>query len=103
MKVESFGAAGRLLSRLPSPQLVEHPIRKLWHKRLPKFPDETCLGCGNQRFRLKAFKRIDRQIVFALKAKWNKLYWEHAAVPIFAESSKSREREDQELLQITGD
>lgn len=82
--------------------LVERPIRKLWHKKLPKFPDEACLGCGKQRFRLKAFKRIDRQIVFALKAKWNKLRWERATVPLFSQPLEQGQGEDQELLQITG-
>lgn len=63
--------------------LVDHPIRTLWSKKLTKFPNIDCLGCGKQRFRLKAFKRIDQQILFALKKRWKKLYWERTKLPIY--------------------
>lgn len=66
--------------------LVDHPIRKLWRKELLSFPNTQCLGCGKQRFRLKAFKRIDQQIIFALKKRWNKLRWEQTQLPLYSQS-----------------
>ncbi|MGH7554099.1 MAG: radical SAM protein [Longimicrobiales bacterium] len=36
--------------------LEEHSIRALWSKELVRYPNESCIGCGKQRFRSEAFK-----------------------------------------------
>jgi MoaA/NifB/PqqE/SkfB family radical SAM enzyme len=63
--------------------LVDHSIRQLWTKDLDGFPNQSCLGCGKQRFRLPAFKRIDRQLLFIWKKKTGKLDWSKTKIPLF--------------------
>ena len=63
--------------------LVDHSIRELWTKELTRFPNETCLGCGKQRFRLHAFKRLDRQVVFLWRKARGTLDWSCTAAPLF--------------------
>lgn len=36
--------------------LENHTIRQLWTAQLTPYPNETCLGCGKQRFRSPAFR-----------------------------------------------
>ncbi len=47
--------------------VVTHRIRDLWKGPLTQFPNQSCVGCGKQRFRLEAFKRTDRQMLFLWK------------------------------------
>jgi len=58
--------------------LVTHRIRDLWKGPLTEFPNAACLGCGKQRFRLQAFKRVDRQVAFLLKRQLGKIDWRAA-------------------------
>lgn len=37
--------------------LETHGIRELWTSQASRYPNESCLGCGKQRFRSYAFKR----------------------------------------------
>jgi hypothetical protein len=67
--------------------LVEHSIKELWPRELAEFPDKSCLGCGKQRFRLHAFKRIDRQLAFVWKKKTGTLDWSQATIPLFPDRS----------------
>lgn len=43
--------------------LETHTIKELWSKQPGKYPNESCLGCGKQRFRSYAFKHLDRQVL----------------------------------------
>jgi MoaA/NifB/PqqE/SkfB family radical SAM enzyme len=36
--------------------LETHTIRELWGRELTRYPNESCLGCGKQRFRSQAMK-----------------------------------------------
>jgi hypothetical protein len=63
--------------------LVEHSIRELWTTDLERFPNASCIGCGKQRFRLHAFRRLDRQAVFLWKRWRGTLDWSRARAPIF--------------------
>ena len=65
--------------------LVDHSIRDLWPKQLAMFPNSSCLGCGKQRFRLHAFKRLDRQLLFLWKKRRGTLDWSRTMVPLFPE------------------
>jgi sulfatase maturation enzyme AslB (radical SAM superfamily) len=38
--------------------LDTHTIRKLWTKELIQYPNESCMGCGKQRFRSHALKHV---------------------------------------------
>jgi MoaA/NifB/PqqE/SkfB family radical SAM enzyme len=40
--------------------LEEHTIRELWSAQLTQYPNESCLGCGKQRFRSHLFKHPRR-------------------------------------------
>ncbi len=53
--------------------LVTHRIRDLWKGPLTGFPNVSCLGCGKQRFRLHAFKRVDRQVAFLMRRQFGRL------------------------------
>ncbi|HXT70065.1 MAG TPA: radical SAM protein [Vicinamibacterales bacterium] len=55
--------------------LVTHRIRDVWKGELTEFPNQACLGCGKQRFRLEGFKRVDRQISFLWKRYRGTLDW----------------------------
>ena len=55
--------------------LVTHRIRDVWKGPLTQFPNEACLGCGKQRFRLEAFKRVDRQVLFLWRMSRGQLRW----------------------------
>src|SRR5262245_11195375 len=55
--------------------LVTHRIRDVWKGPLTEFPNNSCLGCGKQRFRLEAFKRVDRQAAFLVRRQLGKLNW----------------------------
>jgi hypothetical protein len=63
--------------------LVDHSIRDLWTKDLESFPNASCIGCGKQRFRLHAFRRLDRQALFLWKKWRGTLDWSWTTVPIF--------------------
>ena len=63
--------------------LVDHSIRELWTKELEAFPNASCIGCGKQRFRLQAFRRLDRQALFLWKKWRGTLDWSSTSVPIF--------------------
>jgi organic radical activating enzyme len=67
--------------------LVDHSIRELWTKDLDRFPNESCIGCGKQRFRLQAFKRLDRQAVFMWRKARGTLDWSRTAAPLFPVSA----------------
>ena len=58
--------------------LVTHRIRDVWKGPLTEFPNAACLGCGKQRFRLEAFKRVDRQVAFLVKRQLGKIDWRAA-------------------------
>jgi hypothetical protein len=66
--------------------LVDHSIRELWTDDLQPFPNASCLGCGKQRFRLQAFKRVDRQLLFIWKKKTGRLDWSGTREPLFTDS-----------------
>jgi organic radical activating enzyme len=53
--------------------LVTHRIHDLWKGPLTEFPNISCLGCGKQRFRLHAFKRVDRQVAFLMRRQFGRL------------------------------
>jgi sulfatase maturation enzyme AslB (radical SAM superfamily) len=38
--------------------LETHTIRELWTKELVHYPNESCMGCGKQRFRSHAMKHV---------------------------------------------
>jgi len=61
--------------------LVTHRIRDVWKGELTRFPNEACMGCGKQRFRLQGFKRIDRQVAFLWKRQFGTLNWAGAQAP----------------------
>ena len=64
--------------------LVDHSIRELWTKDLERFPNASCIGCGKQRFRLHAFRRLDRQALFLWKKWRGTLDWSRTTEPIFS-------------------
>jgi MoaA/NifB/PqqE/SkfB family radical SAM enzyme len=43
--------------------LETYTIKELWNKQPVKYPNESCLGCGKQRFRSYAFKNFRRQVL----------------------------------------
>jgi MoaA/NifB/PqqE/SkfB family radical SAM enzyme len=45
--------------------LEHHTIRQLWTAQPTRYPNETCLGCGKQRFRSPAFRRPLQLVVAA--------------------------------------
>ncbi|MFQ5709370.1 MAG: radical SAM protein [bacterium] len=45
--------------------LETHTIKELWLKQPVQYPNESCMGCGKQRFRSYAFKRIRTVLVIA--------------------------------------
>ena len=61
--------------------LVTHRIRDVWKGPLTEYPNQACLGCGKQRFRLEAFKRVDRQVAFLVKRQMGKVDWRAAHRP----------------------
>ncbi len=65
--------------------VVTHSIRDLWKGPATQFPNQACMGCGKQRYRLNGFQRADRQAVFLIKHAFGRLDWRgdrgrHAAV-----------------------
>lgn len=68
--------------------LLEKRIRELWTKDLESFPNKSCLGCGKQRFRLKAFKRLDQQFLFAVKKRFKRLDWSQAELPAYPQGGR---------------
>lgn len=55
--------------------VVTHRIRDLWKGPLTEFPNQQCIGCGKQRFRLEGLKRVDRQLQFLWKRSRGRLAW----------------------------
>lgn len=74
--------------------LIDHSIRELWTKDLQRFPNESCLGCGKQRFRLQAFRRLDRQLLFIWKKKRGTLDWNSTKVRLFPAPAAPRLHRD---------
>ena len=46
--------------------LEEHSIRELWTGQVTRYPNESCLGCGKQRFRSHLFKHPRRLAAAAI-------------------------------------
>ena len=55
--------------------VVTHRLRDLWKGPLTQFPNQACMGCGKQRFRLEGFKNLGGHAKFLWKRKRGQLDW----------------------------
>lgn len=46
--------------------LEDHSIRELWTSQLTHYPNDSCLGCGKQRFRSHLFRHPTRLVTAAI-------------------------------------
>jgi MoaA/NifB/PqqE/SkfB family radical SAM enzyme len=49
--------------------LEDHSIRELWNAQLTHYPNESCLGCGKQRFRSHLLKHPTRLVNAAIRVR----------------------------------
>jgi hypothetical protein len=95
LKIKAM-ADGGILNPCENPSgttgsLVDHSIRERWTKELETFPNTSCIGCGKQRFRLQAFRRLDRQALFIWKKWRGALDWSGTRMPIFPAATPNAE------------
>ena len=55
--------------------VVTHRLKDLWKGPLTQFPNQACMGCGKQRFRLEGFKNLGGHAKFLWKRKRGQLDW----------------------------
>lgn len=52
--------------------LETHTVRELWTKEPVKFPNESCMGCGKQRFRSHALKHLGESLGIVSRLFWSR-------------------------------
>jgi hypothetical protein len=50
--------------------LETHTVRDLWAKEPVQFPNESCMGCGKQRFRSHALKHLGESLHIVSRVLW---------------------------------